>query len=1010
MSTPINEIFNEAAIKAQVAAVLAEVTRVSEALKALKAAVDNTKITKSDVQSAKNAAALEAANTKVAAAIAKRAQEEEKLAILIAKRAAAEANAARATGQSVNNISEIDRLTRLYEEGLKRLNGTLTTEAEKLAQVKVANAEVSKQLKQQAREVLGLSGAYDKLQQEYQQAKIAAQNLGAQMGVTSKEYLEAAAAALTYNNQLKAIDAGIGNFQRNVGNYASGFVNVNQVLREVPNFAISATTGIQALSNNLPMMVDEIKSFVAQGNGFKDVMAMIGKSIFSLGGAAVLVTTILTALPGILRDMGKEAKQAEEELRAFFEGITKEQTTLKLLFEVAKDVNQELEIRNNAVKELRNQYGNYLQNLSDEEILAGKTAGAYNLLADAILKSAKAKAASDQITKLQAQKLINERKLLDEEAKGQAEIAAAPRKATMASGGTGGGGTVVTAEQVAQGVLNRVSKIRKELAVENEALDKEMERLSKTVMDNQVKPFKLATEVSGGRGSRSGAEADYFNEANRLRVLDLERQNVYLKEIRDNEENDYTLRLQAASKFATNEQAILDVQVADEKAKNTFNLKNKKDAKDEEAIIEEQYRLDQAKAEVEYRQLLQTMFEKQMKARADAVKKAEEDERDAKEKAIAAAEEELQTTVLKNQELENLALMDAAQKFTDGRIKTYEDYEKEKTRIALQYLKKRIEAEITATEALLDISGLEKDTRAKYATQLAALKKQLAEAGIKIDAKAAKDTEADDRKRFQNLEKFLRELDQGVRFITQSINEIASIGFANTQARLEEERTAIEKNAALELERINSSTLSERQKADQITILEANKQAQLEANDRKRRKLDQEKARFDRMNSIANIITGTALAVVRALPNVILAALVGTLGAAQLAAAIAAPIPKYRHGTSFHKGGLAVVGDGGKSETVILPSGEQFNTPSTSTLVNLPRGSKVLPDADMVSRLMAKNMPRKIKAKTASEDRELMVWQTRELTKAMAKNKPKVNTKVNVNLGRDIWLYKQVYE
>lgn len=1007
MSTPINEIFNEQAIKAQVAAVLVEVSRVSEALKALKAAVDNTKITKSDVQSAKNAAALEAANTKVATAIAKRAQEEEKLAILIAKRAAAEANAARATGQSVNNISEIDRLTRLYEEGLKRLNGTLTTEAEKLAQVKVANAEVNKQLKQQAREMLGLSGAYDKLQAEYQQAKIAAQNLGAQMGVTSKEYLEASAAAMTYNNQLKAIDAGIGNFQRNVGNYASGFVNVNQVLREVPNFAISATTGIQALSNNLPMMVDEIKNFVRQGNGFKDVMAMIGKSIFSLGGAAVLVTTILTALPGILRDMGKEAKQAEEEMRTFFEGVTKEQTSLKILFEVAKDVNQELQVRNQAVKDLRDQYGNYLKNLSDEEILAGKTAGAYTALAEAILKSAKAKAASDQITKLQAENLMDEEKSIKLAAKAEKDAADArleiARRQGMSLTQRERLAPVSSPTMIFDAAGLEASKIAKSISDRNA----QMARLMQTVMQNQVAPFK--TDDTKTKKAKVD-EPEYFNEVNRLRVLDLERQNVYLKEIRDNEENDYTLRLQAAGKFAQNEQAILDVQVLDEKAKNAFNLKNKKDAKNEEASIEAQYRLDQAKAEVEYRQLLQTMFEKQMKARAEAAKKAEEDDRDAKEKAIAAAEEELQTIVLKNQELENLAMMDAAQRFTDGRIKTYEDYEKEKTKIALKYLKERISAEITATEALLDISGLEKDVRAKYATQLAALKKQLAEAGIKLEAKGVKDAEADDRKRFQNLEKFLRELDQGVRFITQSINEIASIGFANTQARLEEERTAIEKNAALELERINSSTLSERQKADQITILEANKQAQLEANDRKRRKLDQEKARFDRLNSITNIISGTALAVVKALPNVVLAALVGALGAAQLAAAIAAPIPKYKHGTGFHKGGLAVVGDGGKSERVILPSGEQFDTPSTSTLVNLPRGAKVLPDAEMAGRLMIKNMPRKVQAKSNTEDRELMVWQTREITKAMAKNKPKVNTKVNVNLGRDIWLYKQVYE
>ncbi len=387
MSTPINEIFNEAAIKAQVAAVLAEVSRVSEALKALKAAVDNTKITKSDVQSAKNAAALEAANTKVSAAIAKRAQEEEKLAILIAKRAAAEANAARALGQNVGSMTEIQRLTKLYDETLKRLNGTQTEEAKKLSEVKVLYGEASKQLKQQTREVLGLSGAYDKLQAEYTEAKVKAQNLGAQMGVTSKEYLEASAAALQLNNSLKVIDAGIGNHQRNVGNYASGFINVNQVLREVPNFAISATTGIQALSNNLPMMVDEIKKFVAEGHGFNDVMKMIGKSIFSLGGAAILLTTILTALPGILRSMATEADKAAEKMKTFTEvqdeaakGYYKEKVILEALVVNLKKDNITREEKRATIKKINDIIPDYLGKLTEEDEKTGKlteTVGQY---------------------------------------------------------------------------------------------------------------------------------------------------------------------------------------------------------------------------------------------------------------------------------------------------------------------------------------------------------------------------------------------------------------------------------------------------------------------------------------------------------------------------------------------------------------------------------------------------------------------------------------------------------
>jgi SLT domain-containing protein/phage-related protein len=54
-------------------------------------------------------------------------------------------------------------------------------------------------------------------------------------------------------------------------------------------------------------------------------------------------------------------------------------------------------------------------------------------------------------------------------------------------------------------------------------------------------------------------------------------------------------------------------------------------------------------------------------------------------------------------------------------------------------------------------------------------------------------------------------------------------------------------------------------------------------------------------------------------------------------------IPKYATGTSFHPGGLAIVGDGGGPELIRTPSGQIGLSPATSTLVYLPRGTEVLP-------------------------------------------------------------------
>jgi hypothetical protein len=78
----------------------------------------------------------------------------------------------------------------------------------------------------------------------------------------------------------------------------------------------------------------------------------------------------------------------------------------------------------------------------------------------------------------------------------------------------------------------------------------------------------------------------------------------------------------------------------------------------------------------------------------------------------------------------------------------------------------------------------------------------------------------------------------------------------------------------------------------------------------------------------------------------VLAALVGALGAVQIAKIASQKVPTYEEGTGGpnHPGGPAIVGDGGRSEMAILPGGRIWETPSRPTLANLPQGTEVLPD------------------------------------------------------------------
>lgn len=184
--------------------------------------------------------------------------------------------------------------------------------------------------------------------------------------------------------------------------------------------------------------------------------------------------------------------------------------------------------------------------------------------------------------------------------------------------------------------------------------------------------------------------------------------------------------------------------------------------------------------------------------------------------------------------------------------------------------------------------------------------------------------------------------------------ELKGLGFDLLSGSIEKEKNGIQEQIDLlearkqkEIEGINQSLASQQDKAAQIAIIEARANAQHEALERRKRELDVQRARFERARAIADIIQSTTVAVIKTLAaypgpaGITLAAVVGAIGAVQLARVLATPIPKYKEGTKDHKGGWAIVGDGGVKEFVETPDGNVFETPDKPTAVNLPKHSIV---------------------------------------------------------------------
>lgn len=107
------------------------------------------------------------------------------------------------------------------------------------------------------------------------------------------------------DTKIKELDASMGVHTRKVGDYASGFnmlgFQIQQVARELPSLAYGPQIFFAAISNNLPMLADEIaraKKSVDElkkaGQTFTPVWKQIASSIFSWQTLLVAGVTVLT--------------------------------------------------------------------------------------------------------------------------------------------------------------------------------------------------------------------------------------------------------------------------------------------------------------------------------------------------------------------------------------------------------------------------------------------------------------------------------------------------------------------------------------------------------------------------------------------------------------------------------------------------------------------------------------------------------------------------------------------
>lgn len=267
----------------------------------------------------------------------------------------------------------------------------------------------------------------------------------------------------------------------------------------------------------------------------------------------------------------------------------------------------------------------------------------------------------------------------------------------------------------------------------------------------------------------------------------------------------------------------------------------------------------------------------------------------------------------------------------------------------------------------------------------------------------------------ENLESTLTEINAESQNYANAIGAVLDISYNTQKVHLEELEARQQRAYEQQVKNISDSGATQEQQAIRLRILDTQRATQKEATDRKQKQLDTQKAQFDKAKDILGIITGTALAVVKALPNIPLAVSVGILGGAELAAAIATPIPHYKEGiglrsTGEHPGGPAVVGDGGVKELILEPGKAPRWSASTPTIESLMAHTKVIPphkiDEMMMSGMFVNHqgaivMQASDNKKELRELKEAVIWNAHEIKSALAKNRGRtvINNRIDTNWG-----------
>ena len=879
----------------------------------------------------------------------------------------------------------------------KQQQQQIKTKKEQLTYEQAIQKEKAKRLSQAAAEAkvaAQLMDEYGLLNKALKDQELRYKNLALTQGFESEAAQDALKTALDTRAVLDKLDTSLKNHQRNVGNYKSAFdglgFSFTQVARELPSLTISAQQFFLAISNNLPMVFDEIgrakkdiADLKAQGQEAPSLAKRIMSSILSWQVAIAVGITLITAFSKDIinagRDMlgfGKSAEDARKEIELFNEAMKALNSILEdsaFSFRNAQSARVEgLKNELAIMQALGKSNGDILkkkQEIADVEYkntVIGLQDDPMKTLAEANRELIEAKNNVDDLTT----KFGNYLRV----SKGKEDTQEFKDNVAYYK-------DQISAERDS---YNKRYGIIRDFYNKTNALDEANNELIKYNAEQKLlretEFAKIEAQAVIDKNERILNDERNFEQSRvnalqnasiaRKRIIDADLNKTLSSPGAKNEDGTYTAEAQVAAKNAAAEKVKItkDTEIAIFNVHEDFRkrrlaaelsisqarleyaaaeyqqIANQESRGFEDRILAygDYYHAEQEliTQEYEFQVATKIMTDKELIALQEQTNKkllelARKSKKDLSDIIVSTGQEQLKDAAAKD----GLELSKDELKLFRS-LKKKEQFAKKEGELQYKAQKEQLNNALFIDNEILKSNKTTEDAKKSAQLRIYENQKRLNELELSEEKR-----KAEKKKEIQDLYSQLELI--GVQTFFDLAQKLSDNYYAKKFANIERERKMMEDNYSKEVENIRNSTVSEQEKAAIVTQLTAREAAQKDQLARKEKEEKIKQARTDKALNIARIMVETSLAFVKALPNYPLAIATAAAAAASLALAIATPIPTYGDGTDNHPGGPMIVGEkkqgsGYQPELVTIPGQAPFIT-NRPMLMNAAAGTKVKP-------------------------------------------------------------------